>query len=189
MPRRRIKIRCGEITGLLLGAIHQQAAVALAIALASPVRANPWSYAVFPVPQFSGYTSHFDLRTAGSSVSRDHKGLDIAAPMGSPVLSWWGGHVASLINDQSCGVGVVIVSGEYTHLYCHLQGTVRSGLFRSGPASLRKGDRVHAGQVIGQIGVSGRSTGPHLHWGVKLRQRWLDPVVVLREMAKARAKS
>ena len=172
-----------------MGAIHRQAALALIIALASPVRANPWSYAVFPVPHFSGYTSHFGPRTAGSSVSRDHTGLDIAAPMGSPVLSWWGGRIASLINDQSCGIGVVIVSGVYTHLYCHLQGTIHSDLLRSGPAMLRKGDRVYAGQIIGQIGVSGRSTGPHLHWGVKLRQRWLDPVVVLREMAKAKTKA
>ena len=173
----------------MLGVIQRQVAAALIIALASPARANPWSYAAFPVPQFSGYTSHFGLRTAGSGVSHDHTGLDIAAPMGSPILSWWGGRVASLINDQSCGIGVVIVSGDYTHLYCHLQGTVHSGLLRSGPASLRKGDRVYTGQTIGQIGVSGRSTGPHLHWGVKLRQKWLDPVIVLREMAKAKTKS
>ncbi len=45
---------------------------------------------------------------------------------------------------------------------------------------------VRTGERLGAIGVSGRSSGPHLHWGVKIRNRWLDPVVVLRAMTDAR---
>jgi len=102
------------------------------------------------------------------------------------VLSWWGGRVERLIDDESCGIGLAIRSGSYEHLYCHLQGSVEDGRLRSGAVELRRGSLVKTGQPLGAIGVSGRSSGPHLHWGVKLKNRWLDPLVVLRAMADAR---
>ena len=154
-----------------------------ALLLAAPVQANPWRLAQFPVPQFSGYTSHFGWRVNDST---PHRGLDIAGPLGSPVLSWWGGRAERLIDDESCGIGLVIRSGSYEHLYCHLQGGVEDGRLRSGVVELQRGSLVKTGQPIGAIGVSGRSSGPHLHWGVKLKNRWLDPLVVLRAMADAR---
>jgi len=159
------------------------ALLAAALLLAAPVQANPWRLAQFPVPQFSGYTSHFGWRANDSS---PHRGLDIAAPLGSPVLSWWGGRVERLIDDESCGIGLAIHSGSYEHLYCHLQGSIEDGRLRSGAVELRRGSRVKTGEPLGAIGVSGRSSGPHLHWGVKLKNRWLDPLVVLRAMADAR---
>ena len=107
------------------------ALLAAALLLAAPVQANPWRLARFPVPQFSGYTSHFGWRANDSS---PHRGLDIAAPLGSPVLSWWGGRVERLIDDESCGIGLAIHSGSYEHLYCHLQGSIEDGLLRSGAA-------------------------------------------------------
>ncbi|WP_415400087.1 M23 family metallopeptidase [Synechococcus sp. W4D4] len=160
--------------------------LAAALLLATSAQANPWRKARFPVPQFSGYTSHFGLRPSGSGSSRHHQGLDIAAPLGSPVLNWWAGRVERLINDGSCGIGLVMRSGAYEHLYCHLQGSVEGGTLRSGEVNLRQGTWLHAGEPLGTIGISGRSSGPHLHWGVKLGERWLDPVVVLHAMADAR---
>ena len=97
--------------------------MAAALLLAAPVQANPWRIAQFPVPQFSGYTSHFGWRVNDST---PHRGLDISGPLGSPVLSWWGGRVERLIDDESCGIGLVIRSGSYEHLYCHLQGASRT---------------------------------------------------------------
>ena len=154
--------------------------------LLGPAQANPWQQARFPVPQFSGYTSHYGLRTGATGGSSLHRGLDIAAPLGYPVLSWWAGRVERLINDGSCGIGVAIRSGPYEHLYCHLQGTIEHDTLRSGGASLRQGSWLRTGEPVGAIGVSGRSSGPHLHWGVKLKERWLDPVLLLRAMADAR---
>ena len=145
-----------------------------------------WQQGVFPVAVFSSYTSHFGLRSGPAGVAEPHHGIDIAAPLGSPIRNWWGGVVKELINDNRCGVGLVIQSGGYEHIYCHLAGSVQGGAYRSGSVVLQGGSRVRSGQLIGHVGMSGRSSGPHLHWGVRYRGRWLDPAAILRAMAAAR---
>ncbi|MEY3462825.1 MAG: hypothetical protein RLZZ468_603 [Cyanobacteriota bacterium] len=145
-----------------------------------------WRHGVFPVASFSGYTSHFGQRNGPGGAREQHDGLDIAAPLGSPIRSWWGGTVRQVIADGSCGLGLVISSGAYEHLYCHLAGGVQDGSYRSGPVLLAAGSRVRRGQLIGHVGLSGRTTGPHLHWGLRYRGRWLNPATVLRAMAAAR---
>ncbi|MFM7453746.1 MAG: M23 family metallopeptidase [Cyanobium sp.] len=145
-----------------------------------------WRLGVFPVVNFAGYTSHFGTRTGPSGRVEPHYGLDIAAPLGSPIRNWWGGVVQSVINDGTCGLGLVIRSGEYEHIYCHLSGSVQGGVYRSGPVQLRQGEMVRIGTLIGHVGVTGRSTGPHLHWGMRFRGDWIDPALVLRQMARAR---
>ena len=57
---------------------------------------DSWKAGVFPIAVFEGYTSHYGLRRGGDGELRPHTGLDIAAPLGSPVLSWWAGHVVDL---------------------------------------------------------------------------------------------
>ena len=144
---------------------------------------SPWSLGVFPVREFVAYTSHYGTRTGpGGGVER-HYGLDIAAPLGSPIHSWWGGVVQTVINDGACGVGLVIRSGAYEHIYCHLAGWSSGGRYQSGPVLLRQGQPVRTGQLIGHVGLSGRTTGPHLHWGMRYRGQWLDPAKILRAMA------
>ena len=146
-----------------------------------------WSRGVFPVVTFAGFTSGFGMRLHPlSGALRSHDGIDIAAPLGSPVRSWWSGRVAEVVQDGGCGNGLVIRSGDYEHIYCHLGGSAVDGTYGSGPVRLRFGDRVAAGQLIGHVGVSGNSTGPHLHWGLRYRGAWLDPARVLRAMAAAR---
>ena len=163
--------------------------IALAAALGPvlPAPAEPrWRQGVFPVASFAGYTSHFGMRTGPSGRSEPHYGLDIAAPMGSPIRNWWAGAVREVINDGACGLGLVIGSGPYEHIYCHLSGSVIGGVYRSGPVALASGSRVRSGQLIGHVGMSGRTTGPHLHWGVRYGGRWLNPGTILRAMARAR---
>lgn len=145
-----------------------------------------WSRGVFPVVHFAGYTSHFGTRTGPWGGVEPHYGLDIAAPMGSPIRNWWGGVVESVISDGTCGLGLVIRSGDYEHIYCHLQGSVSGGIYRSGAVTIQAGQRVRTGELIGHVGVTGRSTGPHLHWGMRFRDEWMDPALVLRAMAQAR---
>lgn len=167
----------------------------LAVALATLLLGQPqpagadqrWRQAAFPVSRFLGYTSLFGSRGGDQTGKGEpHTGLDIAAPLGSPVRNWWGGVVQAVIDNQSCGVGLVIRSGDYEHTYCHLGGRVDQGLYRSGAVTLRLGTSVRLGQLIGHVGMSGRSTGPHLHWAVRWRGRLLDPRLILRAMAAAR---
>jgi murein DD-endopeptidase MepM/ murein hydrolase activator NlpD len=172
-----------------LGAALLAGAAALPLLPPAPVEASAasrWSLGAFPVASFSGYTSHFGMRVRAGGWSEPHYGLDIAAPLGSAIHSWWGGTVSDVINDGGCGVGLVIRSGEYEHIYCHLSGSAAGGVYRSGPVVLRPGQGVRTGQLIGHVGLSGRTTGPHLHWGIRHRGRWLDPARVLRAMAESR---
>lgn len=159
----------------------------LALLLAPALADGRWRLGVFPVAGFAGYTSHYGSRLGPGGSVEPHRGLDIAAPLGSPIQSWWAGVVQELISDGACGVGLVIRSGDYDHIYCHLAGAVGGGTYRSGPVSLSLGQRVGTGQLIGHVGLSGRTTGPHLHWGVRYGGQWLDPVRVLRAMAAARS--
>lgn len=150
-------------------------------------RAGSWRLGAFPVASFAGYTSAFGMRVHPLRGDvRPHYGLDIAAPLGSPVRSWWGGMVQEVIHDGGCGVGLLVRSGAYEHIYCHLAGRGSGGVYRSGSVQLRVGQRVRTAQVIGHVGMSGSTTGPHLHWGLRHGGRWIDPARVLRAMARAR---
>jgi len=147
-----------------------------------------WRQGVFPVASFAGYTSHFGSRLGPGGNLEPHHGLDIAAPLGSPIRNWWHGAVREVISDGGCGLGLVIQSGPYEHIYCHLAGSVQGGVYRSGAVSLRAGQALRGGQVIGHVGMSGRTTGPHLHWGIRYQGRWLNPGTILRAMANARSR-
>jgi len=145
---------------------------------------------VFPVTSFAGYTSGFGMRSHPLSGDvRAHYGIDIAAPLGAPIRSWWAGTVSEVIVDGGCGNGLVIRSGSYEHIYCHLSGEAGQGEYRSGNVMLQVGQRVATGQVIGHVGLTGSTTGPHLHWGMRYRGAWMDPARVLRAMAESRRRS
>lgn len=155
-----------------------------------PSQANlptTWGRGSFPVASFAGYSSPFGLRVHPVHGGlRPHEGLDIAAPLGSEVRNWWSGTLVDIFQDSGCGNGLVIRSGRYEHLYCHLAGRVEGNSYRSGSVWLRRGQRLRTGQTIGHIGLSGNTTGPHLHWGLRYGDRWLDPAAVLRAMAADR---
>lgn len=150
-------------------------------------RANGWLAGVFPVVSFSGYTSGYGMRFHPiAAEQRHHDGIDIAAPLGSPIRSWWGGTVVEVIATGGCGHGLVIRSGNYEHVYCHLAGQSDGRTYRSGPVQLSLGQRVARGQQIGHVGLSGSTTGPHLHWGIRYKGETLDPARILQAMATSR---
>ena len=167
------------------------ALLAIATTLPRPAegsaRRSAWLRGTFPVVSFAGYTSPFGMRNHPlGGGARPHYGLDIAAPLGSPVRSWWGGTVSEVIRDGGCGNGLVIRSGHYEHIYCHLSGSAGRDSYTSGRVALRVGQRVRTGQMIGHVGLTGSTTGPHLHWGMRYRGEWMDPAQVLRAMAESR---
>lgn len=153
-----------------------------------PVRAS-WRQASFPVENFQAYTSGFGYRIHPVTGQRQfHGGLDLAAPLGSYVRSWWGGQIIHLSDHTACGTMIKIRSGNWTHVYCHLMGSVEhtsQGLVlldRSGGIILRQGQNVPSGARIGRVGMTGRTTGPHLHWELRYKGDRIDPADILRQM-------
>ena len=150
---------------------------------------NTWQYASFPVENFQTYTSGYGYRTSPvTGKYQFHRGLDLAAPLGSYVRNWWGGRVVGLSDHTACGTMITIQSGHWTHIYCHLMGTVEDSsegrylIDREGGLVIWLGQDVPSGARIGRVRMTGRTTGPHLHWGLKYRGKYLDPALVLEEM-------
>ena len=102
--------------------------------------------------------------------SRPHRGVDYAAPTGTPILATGNGKVEFIGNKGGYG-RVIILShgGKYTTLYAHMSK------FKSG---LKRGQRVKQGQVIGYIGMSGLATGPHLHYEFRINGVHHNPLTV-----------
>lgn len=102
---------------------------------------------------------------------RAHLGVDYAAPTGTPVKSAGNG-VVSFVGTQS-GYGKVVKithASGYTTLYAHL----------SRFAKIKKGQKVRQGQIIAYVGSTGMSTGPHLHFGVYLNNKAINPLSVVK---------
>ena len=89
----------------------------------------------------------------------------------------------------------MIQSGQWEHVYCHMKGHVatQSGgrylIDREGGIQLKEGQQVSAGTRIGRVGMTGRSTGPHLHWGLKYSNNYVDPALVLQAMYAQKSSS
>ncbi|MEC4816779.1 MAG: M23 family metallopeptidase [Scytonema sp. PMC 1069.18] len=154
------------------------------------IKSNTWLGASFPVENFRAYTSPFGYRPSatGGSNWEFHSGLDIAAPKGSYIRNWWAGTVLKVGDRSACGTHVVIRSGTWEHTYCHMEGHVETSfdrryiIDRVGGIQLWEGQQIPAGMRIGRVGMTGRTTGPHLHWGLKYANQYVDPATVLRAM-------
>lgn len=95
--------------------------------------------------------------------TRAHNGTDFAAPVGTPIMAGGDGIITMAENYSSYGKYIKIRhNSEYTTAYAHLSR------YADG---IRPGTRVKQGQVIGYVGTTGRSTGPHLHYEVYQRGR------------------
>lgn len=99
---------------------------------------------------------------------RFHEGIDFAAPAGSPVHAVANGQV--IFAGQYAGYGRVIAvrhSEKVTTLYAHCWAS-----------RVAVGDVVKAGTVLGFVGESGRATGPHLHFELRVKGKSVDPKAV-----------
>ena len=109
----------------------------------------------------------------GTTYAHFHDAIDIAAPLGTPVKAAARGRVA-FVGHLAGGAEVVIVAhadGMVT-LYAHLDDTIS-------PPPVKAGDTVEAGQRIGTVGLTGVTTGPHLHFSVHRGTDLVDPRSVL----------
>ena len=99
-----------------------------------------------------------------------HKGIDFAAPRGTPIMAAGRGVVVDARWNGSFGRYIRIRHNTtYTTAYAHLSGFAKG---------LRRGNRVRQGQIIGYVGTTGRSTGPHLHYEVLRNNRQVNPLSV-----------
>lgn len=159
--------------------------------------ATSWEGASFPLENFQTYTSAFGYREAptGGYSQEFHYGLDMAAPEQSYIRNWWSGVVKAVSDDTACGTSVVVQSGNWTATYCHMQGCVetkdkeRYMLDPEDGLKIQAGQQVAAGTRIGRVGMTGRTTGPHLHWTLKYADNYVDPGYVLRAMYQSQSTS
>lgn len=125
----------------------------------------------YPV-KYSHISSTFSLSRYHPILKRKrpHKGVDLAAPIGTPVRAVGDGRIASIGRDNGYGNTIKITHNQtYSTLYAHMLK------FQKG---LSQGDRVKKGQVIGYVGQTGLATGPHCHYEFHINQHPKNPTTV-----------
>lgn len=151
---------------LLLGGMN--------IALADNNDQQPlWRQVSFPLENFTRYSSRFGWRMMGGQ-KEFHSGLDMPAPSGSSLRAWASGQVVSASYDNRCGKHITVVSGDWRSTFCHMSALV-----------VQTGQLVEAGQIVGAVGSTGRSTGPHLHWTLRYQGKLVNPELVIQAMQLA----
>ncbi|GAM59850.1 cell wall endopeptidase [Vibrio ishigakensis] len=132
----------------------------------------------YPIdPQYRRITSPFNPRRVHPVTGRvsPHNGTDFATPTGAPVYSTGDGRVVAVRNHPFAGKYLVIEHNSvYTTRYLHLHKFL-----------VKRGDYVERGQKIALSGNTGRSTGPHLHFEVLVRNRAVDPMKADLPMASS----
>lgn len=123
----------------------------------------------------SGFGWRQSFQTSGGASSYNHKAIDIAAPQGTPVKAAMSGKIVGMNKYgygkdeyEGYGVSVTVDCGNgITMAYHHMVD--------GSNANLNIGDEVKAGQQIGQVGSTGKSTGPHLDFQVVKDGKYVDP--------------
>ena len=121
-------------------------------------------------PAVGPETSTFGLKRVLNGEPRSpHSGIDIGAPAGTPLKAPAAARVADVGNYYYCGKTLTLDMGQgLFSVYCHMS-----------KIKVKRGQKVKQGQYVGRIGATGRTTGPNLHWTVRLNEVPVDPHVFL----------
>ena len=114
-------------------------------------------------------SSNFGMRKHPiSGYNKLHKGVDFAAPKGTPIYAGGNGVVEYLGYNGGYGKYIRLRhNNEYKTAYAHLSG-YKKGIY--------KGKRVNQGDIIGYVGSTGKSTGPHLHYEIIYKNKQINPM-------------
>ena len=122
----------------------------------------------WPLPGYSRISSNFGYRSNpfGGSGREYHNGIDIPAPRGTKIVAAYDGEIAWSYYSSSAGnwIGIDHGDGYYT-IYMHMSKRLVS-----------EGQTVKKGEVIGLVGTTGRSTGNHLHFGIRKNGDYINPL-------------
>lgn len=114
-------------------------------------------------------TSKFGQRdTATENIPKNHTGTDIAANLGTKIKSSTDGEVVLASEEGDYGKHLKIQIGEISIIYAHCNSLY-----------VKQGDMVTQGQEIAEVGSTGNSTGPHLHFEIRISERTVDPETIL----------
>ena len=164
LPREKVELK-EEVLRRVLEENREVKAILLRIR-----REKLW-HSPFIKPVDGPITSPFGLRRILNGKPRSpHSGVDISAPLNSIVFSCNDGIVV-FVKELYLGGKTVIIDhgfGLYS-VYMHLSEILVKG-----------GEKLRAGDVIGLVGSTGRATGPHLHWGMRLVGARIDPLSLLK---------
>ncbi|MGK7911586.1 MAG: M23 family metallopeptidase [Synechococcus sp.] len=137
--------------------------------LGSTIQSSPITPVSGPVTSDFGWRTHPIYGT-----SNFHSGIDIAAPMGTPIYSSEAGTVETANHGGAIGLQVVLNHGSHKTIYGHMS-----------QLAVAPGQSVRRGDAIGYVGSTGTSTGPHLHFTVyeRLPNGWgrVDPAAYLAQ--------
>lgn len=103
-----------------------------------------------------------------ATVPKNHTGTDIAANLGTKIVAATDGEVVLASSEGDYGNHLKIQIGEVSIIYAHCNSLY-----------VKQGDKVVQGQEIAEVGSTGNSTGPHLHFEIRLNEQTIDPQKIL----------
>ena len=125
--------------------------------------------ASFIKPVQGTITSKYGLRDPSTTtVPKNHTGTDIAANTGTKIISATDGEVVLSSEEGDYGKHLKIQIGEVSVIYAHCNNLY-----------VKQGDKITQGQEIAEVGSTGNSTGPHLHFEIRYQERTIDPEKIL----------
>jgi len=121
------------------------------------------------IPLKGTITSRFGLRNPENPiVPKNHTGIDIAVNEGTIFIASMSGTVEKVSSEGDLGNHLKITNGDISTVYAHCKEIY-----------VEEGQKINQGQQIGEVGSTGKSTGPHLHFEIKKEGRYIDPDLIL----------
>ena len=123
----------------------------------------------FKIPVTGTVTSRYGQREETEVVSANHQGIDIGADEGTPIYAAMEGTVTLASEEGEYGKHIDITSGDVLTRYAHCSKLL-----------VKEGDKVKQGDKIAEVGSTGNSTGPHLHFEIRRDNRTINPEYILK---------